>query len=89
MDNGCIVHCASLEETRSEVQRITDFLIHNGRQKSNTHSDTGFHSVFTSIVFQAAKDSQIMKSFEIGLRQVAAGSAFIDVTKKLEDNPIH
>lgn len=88
VDNGCIISCASLEETRSEVQRITDLLRRHGRKKSGIHSATGSHSLkeyFTNIIFQAANDSQIAKTFEI-VTQDQKGSLFIDV-KKMNDNP--
>lgn len=90
LDNGCIFHCASLEETRSEVQRIIDLLRCNGRKKSDIHCAIGSHSMkeyFTNILFQAANDSQIVKSFEV-VTQDQRGSLWIDV-KKLEGNSNH
>ena len=90
LDNRCIVHCCSLEETRSEVQRITNFHFQkrNGTQKSNQSSATNHHhslkQFFSSVVFKAAEALQIMEYFEIGSED--RGESVTITVKKLKDN---
>jgi hypothetical protein len=87
LENGYVIHCASPEKTRSEVQRITQFLTHNDRNTSSISYTTGietFSHFFTRTVLKAAEGSGILKSFEIVSREHDR-SLFIDV-KKLKLN---